>query len=151
MLRRRKRDWFPVVATDLFCGVLAAVIILDAVAPKEASSQGGEALLTITYKRGDPPFRGSVNECSPGSVVFRFRDETKSHSTLDTSAQGSAIDETCRVDAFFSDVNFVDGIKEPLIVVAEFVGKLDEVEITGAGTDKIICSSEKGAECLITQ
>ncbi|WP_446978660.1 hypothetical protein [Rhizobium leguminosarum] len=108
-------------------------------------------MLTLTYKRGSQPFRGSANECSPGSVVFRFRDENQSHSTLETSAQGSAIDETCRVDAFFSDVNFADGVKEPLIIVAEFEGVLDEVEVTGAGADNIICSREKEAQCSIAQ
>jgi hypothetical protein len=52
MLRKRKRDWFPIVATDLFCGALCAVIILDAVTPKERGTVGDVLFVEISYPKG---------------------------------------------------------------------------------------------------
>lgn len=50
MRRRRKSDWFAIVATDLFCGALCAVIILDAVSRKAPSLIDGPGRLSLSYQ-----------------------------------------------------------------------------------------------------
>jgi hypothetical protein len=47
----RKGDWFSVVATDLFCGALCAVIILDAVSPRGTVLTEGPQQFRMSFTR----------------------------------------------------------------------------------------------------
>ena len=49
MRRRRKSDWFSIVATDLFCGALCAVIILDAVSKRAPSMIEGPGGVVVSF------------------------------------------------------------------------------------------------------
>lgn len=142
MLVLRKRDWFSVVATDLFCGVLAAVIILDAVTPKEASSAGSEVLLTLVYKSasrqpGEPP-----NTCQVNNVVFQFRDAATTYNTLDAISTASLVDGNCRVEAFFPDVNVEQDMSNTVVVVAQYAGELERATVFMTGLLDIECRKD---------
>jgi hypothetical protein len=138
VLRRRKPDWFAVVATDLFCGVLAAVIILDAVAPKEESGAGSEILLTLTYKQSPKQPNEPLSNCQVGGVVFQFRDASRTHNTLGGIA--SLVDDKCRVETFLANVNFEKEPKETVVVVAQYAGELEEATVLITGRGDIKCS-----------
>ncbi len=45
----RRADWFSVVATDLFCGALGAIIILDAATPRNPRATEGLGNLSMSY------------------------------------------------------------------------------------------------------
>lgn len=144
MLKRNKSDWFAVVATDLFCGVLAAVIILDAVAPKEVSSSSSEVMLIMTYA-------SSANACGKNDVVFQFRDASSAHNTLENDLTTAAlIDGKCRLEAFFPEVNLTEGVKDPLVLVAEYRGDLQDadIEISGIG-ESLHCRADGTVTCTI--
>jgi hypothetical protein len=49
MRRLRKSDWFSIVATDLFCGALCAVIILDAVSKKAPTLNDGPGRVSLSF------------------------------------------------------------------------------------------------------
>lgn len=151
MLKRQRRDWFPIVATDLFCGVLAAVIILDAVAPKEQSSAGSEVLLTLTYKNAPRQNSEGANNCHAEGVVFHFRDASDDHSTLLPGTTASLVNDTCRVEAFLPDVNTDEPFSDTVLVVAQYAGELTEavVSMTGLPGGDIHCRKDGTTECPI--
>jgi hypothetical protein len=49
----RRADWFSVVATDLFCGALGAIMILDAATPKIPKATEGPGSLVMSYAAED--------------------------------------------------------------------------------------------------
>lgn len=49
----RRADWFSVVATDLFCGALGAIIILDAATPRSPKATEGPGNLVMSYPADD--------------------------------------------------------------------------------------------------
>ena len=59
----RRPDWFSVVATDLFCGALGAIIIFDAATPKSPKATEGPGELVMSY---------SAEDCQKTLVVARL-------------------------------------------------------------------------------
>lgn len=150
MLTRAKRDWFPVVATDLFCGVLAAVIILDAVAPKEVSTAGTAVLLTLTYESAPPQNGEPPNTCRKESVVFRFRDASTTYDTLGEMTFPSWVNGECRVETFLPEVNTADGLHDTVLVVAQYAGDLITAKVTITGLpEEIECRTDRTTKCPI--
>lgn len=49
----RRADWFSVVATDLFCGALGALIIFDAATPKNPKATEGPGFVVMSYYAED--------------------------------------------------------------------------------------------------
>jgi hypothetical protein len=138
------------VATDLFCGVLAAVIILDAVAPKEQASAGSEVLLTLTYKNAPRQASEPLNNCRVGNVVFHFRDASADHSTLGSATTASLVTGECRVEAFLPDVNVQEGFSDTILVVAQYAGDLTEAVVSMTGLpSEIKCRKDGTTECRI--
>jgi hypothetical protein len=138
MLSRNRRDWFPIVATDMFCSLLAAVIILDAVSPKEIADAGRTIYVRLEYKKDQTKL------CDRGRIVLSFFDDGGSpYSTLD---EGQAIDggEICIVEAWFPDAQLEHGPTDAVLLVAEYASK-EDVEVQVSGSFDLVCHSIKVA------
>jgi len=64
MRRRKGREWFPIVATDFFCGLLAVVVVLDAAAPRTRPRSGVQTQALVRIE-GVPK-----EECSKYQVLI---------------------------------------------------------------------------------
>lgn len=119
MLKRRKRDWFPIVATDLFCGTLAAVILLDAVSPKITGSVGEIAFIELVSKAANG------DDCTDiGRIIFFFIDAGDRLNTKDHgNSLGAKVGEDCVVQAFFPQVVTTDTPDEAAVILAESAGE----------------------------
>jgi len=138
MLSRRRRDWFPIVATDLFCNVLAAVIILDAVSSKEIGVAGAPVFMQVLY----PKSRSDV--CENMGVVFAFDDSSGAMlNTIDGgNAAGEEVDGNCVIQVLFPDVVFQGTLNNPRALVTEFAGQgLPKVFVSGPGFGDIQCEA----------
>lgn len=146
MLTKRRRDWFPIVATDLFCGVLCAVIILDAVSPKEIGSPGRTLLIDIAFPDKSDLGPAYANRCAGdlGRVVFSFLDNGNPTSTIaGGDTQGAMMGDKCHLQAFFPSVHYEKGLDSPRITVAEYADALDNFEaiVTAPGLETLTCPS----------
>lgn len=115
MLIRRRRDWFPIVASDLFCGALAAVIIMDAVSPKEPAIAEETAMFELTYPRG-------TSDCSdPHQLALSFLDgSNKRFNTLSrANAVNGAVDHNCVLQVLIEGVSAEGEIQEPKVLILE--------------------------------
>jgi hypothetical protein len=143
MLAKRRRDWFPIVATDLFCGVLAAVIIFDAVSPREVSSAGKIAYMEITFPDKAGVGVDYADRCRDiGRVVFSFKNDSKPVNTLiGGRTDGNQANDVCRLQALFTEIHFDRELENPSVIVAEYPGDLGRLEVTVAvpGQDTIVC------------
>jgi hypothetical protein len=64
--------WFTIVATDLFAGAFAAILIIDAATPKEPITIGEPTLIRITFDAGPA---GALDCILPYHVVVAFTDD----------------------------------------------------------------------------
>jgi hypothetical protein len=141
VLVRQRKDWFPIVATDLFCGILAAVIILDAVEPKEVGAFGKTILVEISY-----PNKGTraAKDCADyGRIVFLFKDGAGWANTLTGgSTNGTQVGDECHLQSFFPDVHFEETLVEPSVFVTEFGGNVKDLKVTVqvSGQSEIQCA-----------
>lgn len=151
MLRKRRRDWFPIVATDLFCGVLAAVIILDAVSPREVSGAAQVVYMEIAFP-DRTGLSGYGDRCQDvGRVVFSFMNDSKRVNTLiEGGTDGKLTDGICRLQSLFPAIHFDREFERPSVLIAEYPGDVDalEVTITVPGLEPLICS-RRSPKCLV--
>ncbi|MFN3627939.1 MAG: hypothetical protein ACK4S3_08680, partial [Parvibaculum sp.] len=113
-MRRRRSGWFSIVATDLFSGAFAAIILLDTVSPKELGSVAEQQEVRISYSKGD-----LACPADPGAIVFSFLNGGDIVTTLNGFGLQSTSTECAIVG--FVDV-YATEIDEPCILVAEFAG-----------------------------
>ena len=143
MLKKRRRDWFPIVATDLFCGVLAAVIILDAVSPREVSGAGRVVYMEIAFPdQSDLGLRYTDRCQDVGRVVFSFMNDSKRVNTLVAGGtDGKQTGGICRLQALFPAVHFEEELEQPSVLFTEYPGDIDAVEVTVTvpGLRTLIC------------
>jgi hypothetical protein len=125
MARRSKSDWFTVVATDLFSGCFAAVLILDSVTPKETPVQRRTANVEVEYSL--PPSRGS--SCfGPSAIGVTFQDAAGSQfSTLDMAPNWTPDGQVCRLTGLLDIAEGTTTAREPRV----FVGEYDPTAETG--------------------
>lgn len=64
--------WFTIVATDLFAGAFAAILIIDAATPKEPITIGEPTLIRVTFDAGPA---GAIDCIHPYHVVVAFTDD----------------------------------------------------------------------------
>ena len=137
---RRRRDWFSIVATDLFCGLLAAVIIFDAVSPKETFSGSLPLFLTVRY---DKPAAHSCDSTS--SVVIAFTVAGQRFSTLDgLPAIASTNGSTCVLRYLFHTSVLSPRIEAPKVLISEMNGTPRSVSLNVLGSNqfKFVCTPE---------
>lgn len=137
---RRKQDWFPIVATDLFCGILSAVIILDAATPKQSSSVGELAFVEIRHRAFNPK-----DDCKDvGRVVFTFVDINERLSTLAGAPSGENIDGECVVQATLPQVVSDGAVEDPFLLIAEgpVDGKPFQVKIRSSRFAELTCDQD---------
>ena len=107
MRRRRKSDWFAIVATDLFCGALCAVIILDAVSKRAPSAIDGPGRLTLSHDRPDAG-------CSSVLIVARLDSASGYHLLATTGSV--AVGGQCVADYDLPDLT---GLQLRQVVLAK--------------------------------
>lgn len=118
MRSARKSDWFSVVATDLFCGALCAVIILDATSPRQIAMTYGPGAVTMWFQAPDAGCASVIVAASIVSGTNRVH-LTSSGSTIEDGKCGIALDiankEDLNVESILLakgsadlDVNFED-------------------------------------------
>lgn len=136
LIKHSRRDWFPIVATDLFCGVLGAVIILDAVAPKEIGAAGEVALVEVSYQKQQK------DDCTSSGVIFTFEDNTGHmfNSLDDGNSIGMQVGDKCVMQALFPDVVIDGPLQHPAVLVTEYATvTAPQVEIRGPGFPTLQC------------
>lgn len=140
MLTRRKREWFPIVATDLFCGLLGAVIVLNAVSPHEHGRVGDVVFLKIAYPKGPK------DNCSDASaVVFAFTDAKGDRlSSLEGSPQSNPVEGQCVVQSILPQVILNGPPTDPSAITAEYSGRplVPEITIDAPGFFNFTCADE---------
>lgn len=99
-----KGNWFTIVATDLFAGSFAAILIIDAATPKEPYSLGEPTLFQMTFEAGNS---GSGIDCrNPHNVLFAFTDDQGDKVlTRDIDLSGSRTGTKCKVTGLIHDVS----------------------------------------------
>jgi len=128
MRKRRKADWFSIVATDLFCGALCAVIILDAVSQKAPSLIDGPGPLTLSFP---VPASG----CSSVLVIAVLDAATGEHVM---SSQGAGTNGSlCVVDEDLPDLT---SVRLRSIVLAKGTVDID-VRIADDKSFDVTCST----------
>jgi hypothetical protein len=130
----RRADWFSVVATDLFCGALGAVIILDAATPKNPRATEGPGALVMSYYAKD---------CQKTLVVARL--SVTGAFKLVSSVGSEQDSDTCRK---FIDLQELDSLTIDRVLLAKGPNHLDvqfEVQST-SGLGPWVCSTKTG-EC----
>lgn len=138
-----RRDWFTIVATDLFAGSFAAILIIDSVTPKELAGVGELELIEIEY---DAP-AGSFVDCDdPGAVVFSFEDDTgERFNTLDQGGFAASRNGTrCKVLGVIGNVALTGPPENPRALVVEFDpsvtgGQPQEIDVTVGGRYQFKC------------
>lgn len=97
-----KGRWFTIVATDLFAGAFAAILIIDAATPKEPYSVGEPTLFQMTF---DAP--GIEIDCrDPNNVLLAFTDDQgEPIMTGDLDLSGSRSGDKCQVTGLIHDVS----------------------------------------------
>jgi hypothetical protein len=149
MLRITRKDWFPIVATDLFCGLLAAVIIFDAVSPREVSTAGQDILVEFSYPNAIGPNSAAACEDDKSRLIFSFVSESTRRSTAaDANLKADQEGGLCRVQAAFSDVHFDRELEDPLMLITESRVDLsnNKIVVTVSGLSDITCS-RSSTEC----
>lgn len=118
MARRSRSDWFTVVATDLFSGCFAAVLILDSVTPKETPVQRRAAHVEVEYNL--PPSR-SGSCFGPSAIAVTFQDASSSEfSTLDMAPNWTPDGQICRLTSLLDIADGTTTAREPRVFVGEY-------------------------------
>lgn len=89
-MRRKRSNWFTIVATDLFSSAFAAILLLDAVTPKETGMAAEAQAVRIEYSH----IEGKCPN-DPDAVILMFRDSGEWVSTQDSNLSASANGNTC--------------------------------------------------------
>ena len=112
----KRRDWFPIVATDLFSGLLCAVIVFDAVSPKAEYSSRYPAAMTLTYSR----IKGLA--CGPPySVVLSFEDaDGHPQSSFDATSNVASKADQCVETLYFRDLPGDGSLTNPRVLIVEY-------------------------------
>lgn len=142
MLKRRRSDWFSIVATDLFCGVLAAVIILDAVSPKEIVGVNEPTALVLQFNRS-PQWR-----CAQDTAMFvSIRSNGQWKSSLDSPSP--SVTETAAA-CMYRFLIEADGASVNLREARVLIGQLPalstrvKLRLIGAGSVEFVCDGDTG-------
>lgn len=135
---RQRSDWFTIVATDLFAGAFAAILIIDAATPKHPVALGQATLFSMRYAA--PTSSQGIDCNDPNNVVFLFTDEQgDSYNTLDVDLSSQRAGEYCEVIGIIDDVALTSSpsngrvgiIRRPADVVLGDVSiKLSSFELT---------------------
>lgn len=126
----RRADWFSVVATDLFCGALGAIIILDAATPKKPKATEGPGNLFMSY---------AAEECQKTLIVARL---SVTGSAKSVSSLGSDQDSgDCHK---LIDLPELDGLTIDKVLLAKGPSHL-EIRFTSR-VGSWVCSTRTG-EC----
>ncbi len=145
MLKRGRSDWFPIVATDLFCSVLAAVIILDASAPKyDLQSQSEPALVTLAYEKG---LLANCNDLTRIAFAIKVRSRTF-NSIADGRGVSTDNDGTCLLQYAFPKLARDDWPREALIGIADYPGR-PTITVIRHGFAPIRCLAPEGKSAFI--
>jgi hypothetical protein len=146
MLNRKRRDWFSIVATDLFCGALAAVIILDAVSPKEVLASQVPILITVRYEKQRADQCGQI-----AAVTMGFELANRRFTSLDDlAAIPSDTGNACVLRYLFHTTQRLTQVTNPQIIVANMNGtpKWAELRILGAQVFRFQCAATD-ASCVL--
>jgi hypothetical protein len=139
MRRIKRKDWFPIVATDLFCGALAAVIIIDAVTPKESGASPSPHLAVLEYKKDS---RASCADTS--ALVFAFSANGKRYSTAEglTPAWGD-LGSKCQLKFLLTSA-LSRTLRDPELLVAQYPGSPGTVSVRIIGFRPLVfdCTAE---------
>jgi len=133
VLKRQRADWFSIVATDLFCGALAAVIILDAVSPKEAFAGRTSTFVSIAYTH-------------PSGRTCRAASEVELSMSLDGN-RISSLDgvpsivtdrpDECLVQILLQSVAVQGVIKDITVILAKYPGAPAHIKVQPLGQGEI--------------
>lgn len=116
-MKAANNRWFTIVATDLFSGSFAAILLIDALTPKEIGSTATSQRIEIQYPK---PAKAECPADS-GAIVLAFKDGGTPVSTLSGSFSVKEHDDQCIVSGFLN--GFLESRPEdPCIVVAEYPG-----------------------------
>ena len=105
-MRTRRNRWFTIVATDMFCGAFAAIVLLDTTSPKYLGLLSAPQDVRITFPKSTAfgcPEHGDGN-----SLVFAFTSGGDEVTTFDQEFDVTEIGDDCQiagsVQTFSSDV-----------------------------------------------
>jgi hypothetical protein len=126
---RRRRIWFSIVATDMFSGAFAAIVLVDAVTPKQILRPILNEPVELSYEKSNKyacPADGSA-------IVFSFRDGNDVRSTLKENFQVNDTGSRCTISGTLS-MDLTGEPEKPCVTIFELRGaeppKID-VDITG--------------------
>lgn len=112
-----RRDWFTIVATDLFAGCFAAVVIIDSVTPKEIAAAPQPMLFEMSY-----PAKTSKVPCgaNKAAVALSFQDDSKRLDTINNgNFTGSRRGNMCVVTGVFQDVELSSPPSDARVLLVE--------------------------------
>jgi hypothetical protein len=139
VLKRQRSDWFSIVATDLFCGALAAVIIFDAVSPKEPYAGRTATFISVEYTR--PPKRTchGATEVELGMTVDGNRvTSLDGMPSIVTDGVGK-----CMVQLLLQSAAVHGSIKDITVALSKYPGAPIQLSVQplGQGQIQFACSS----------
>jgi hypothetical protein len=144
VLRHRRGDWFSIVATDLFCNILCAVIILDAVSPKEKLRDTFPSFIELMIDKS----AGSNCAFDPRGVVLIFEDASHGRrDTLDKSPSLTEDNDKCRIRYFLTDLTAGGKPSDVHVVLTEYPNT-PKISVRFNGQSAISCSGDS-SECRI--
>ena len=112
-----RRDWFTIVATDLFAGCFAAVVIIDSVTPKEIAAAPQPMFFEMSY-----PAKTSKVPCgaNKSAVALSFQDDSKRLDTINNgNFSGSRRGNMCVVTGVFQDVELSSPPSDARVLLVE--------------------------------
>lgn len=130
-MRARRNRWFTIVATDMFSGAFAAIVLLDTITPKHMGLPSTAQEVRLIF-----PIQGGTvcpNADDGNALIFSFLDGGEPQSTIDKDFRATVIGNRCVVTGFL-DIYFKN-IEDPCILVT-LPGKPPDridVEVTGVG------------------
>lgn len=147
MLKRKRSDWFSIVATDLFCGVLAAVIILDAVSPKDVAAAHEPMLVALDFER-----RATLRCARDTTIFLALHINGRLVSSID--GPDPSVTETanrCVYRYLFKADPASLRLSESRVVIGQYPGIRTNVRLrsSGAGTVEFQCDGSLG-KCVAT-
>jgi hypothetical protein len=97
--RRGPRDWFSIVATDVFCGLLCAVIVFDATSRKLPYFSAQPAAVNISYDTD------RTADCTNEVVGVLFRGDGGSEVFYTTRGADGGNSGSCNIDVQVPDIS----------------------------------------------
>ena len=129
-MRRRRNRWFTIVATDMFSGAFAAIVLLDTITPKQMGIRPSSQEIRITYSVAGGA--KCPDKADGDAVVFSFLDGGNPQSTIDKGFQSNLVGQNCVISGFLN-VYYPD-FKEPCVlsVIGGPPPAAIRVEVTGS-------------------